>query len=400
MKRLLKKWKLLVGILLVAGLGVVAFWPQPVAVDAARVERGGLSVTIDEEGETRVRHRFVVSAPVAGRVQRIDLEPGDRVAAGRTVVARFTPADPIPLDARSRAETEVAVRAAEAAIGRARAERERAAAMERQARSELARMKSLAEKEVVSQQALEVAEMQARTAQEALHAAEFSISAAEEELAMARARLSSVAGRPNSPVDPIVVRSPVDGVVLKRLRESEAVVPAGEPLVEIGDPRQLEIVADFLSADAVRIREGQEVLVERWGGDDRIRARVRRIEPSGFRKISALGVEEQRVNVIIDFVDPLEAWERLGDGYRVEVRVIIWEAEEVLKIPTSSLFRRSDDWAVFTISAGQVALRPVEIGRRNGSEAQVLSGLTEGELVVVHPSDALQDGVTVNVRSE
>jgi HlyD family secretion protein len=399
MKRLLKRWKLLAGLMLVAVLLTMAFWPQPALIDVARVARGGLTITIDEEGETRVRQRFVVSAPVTGRVQRISLEPGDTVRADRTTVATFTPADPIPLDVRSRAEAEAAVRAAEASVGRARAERERAAATERQSRSDLERMRPLLQVGALSQQTFQSAQTQVQTAEEAVRAAEFAIAAAEQELAMAQARLSSVTGRSNPQVEPIIVRSPVDGVVLRRLRESEAVVPAGEPLVEIGDPRQLEIVADFLSADAVRIRAGQQVIVDRWGGDDEIKGRVRLVEPSGFTKISALGVEEQRVNVIISFVDPLDAWRRLGHAFRVQVRVVVWEQENVLRTPTSSLFRRGDGWAVFTVSAGLAKLRTVQIGWRNGSEAQVLSGLSEGETVIVHPSDAIQDGGPVAIRS-
>jgi len=400
MKRLLKLGKFLAGAALLTALLVMAFWPKPVAVDLERAKRGPLQVTIDEEGETRVRQRFVVSAPVAGRVERIELEPGNTVVRGQTVVARFSPADPAPLDARSRAEAEAGVKAVEAAIGQARAERERAAASDRLAQSELARTRALVEKQVAPRQTLESAESQARTAGEALRAADFAVAGAEYELAVARARLLSGSVAAGEARAPIVLLAPIDGVVLKRLRESEAIIPPGEPLLELGDPRQLEIVAEFLSTDAVRIRPGYPVRIERWGGEGELRGRVRRIEPSGFMKVSALGVEEQRVNVIIDFADPYETWKRLGDGYRVEVRVVAWQSDSVLKIPTSSLFRRGDRWAVFTAENGRARLRQVEIGQRNGTEAEVLAGLSEGEVVVIHPSDTLQDAARVTARPQ
>jgi HlyD family secretion protein len=201
------------------------------------------------------------------------------------------------------------------------------------------------------------------------------------------------------PGRPLAIRSPVDGVVLKRLRESEAVVPAGEPLLEVGDPHGLEIVSDLLSTDAVKVRAGARVLLEQWGGDHAIEARVRRVEPSGFMKVSALGVEEQRVNVVMDFEDPLEAWSALGDAYRVEVRIVIWERDPVLRLPTSSLFRRGDDWAVFAVSGGRAALRTVVIGRRNAAHAELVSGLDGGASVVLHPSDTLEDGSRIARRA-
>lgn len=398
MKRLLKWFKLLAAAAFIAVLLAIAFRPKPAAVEVGRVVQGPLTVTLDEEGRTRVRRRFVISAPVAGRVQRIDLEPGDPVVRNETVVAVFKPADPLPLDVRSRAEAEAAVKAAEAALGRARAERERAAAAERLARAELARTRSLYEKNIAARQAFESAESGAREAEEALRAAEFGAASAEQEVRMARARLLSASGEPGAEQAPIVLRSPIHGVVLKRLRESESVVPAGEPLLELGDPRQLEIVCDFLSTDAVRIRPGDPVRIERWGGEAALRGRVRRVEPSGFMKISALGVEEQRVGVVIDFDDPFEAWKRLGDGYRVEVRVVVWHADSVLKVPESSLFRHGSGWAVFTIENDRARLRPVQAGHRNGMEAQVVQGLSEGETVVLHPSDAVGDGVRVKLQ--
>ena len=394
--RHLRNRKLLGAIAVVAALLAVGFWPSATAVDTGRVARGTLRVTVDDEGETRVRHRFVVSAPVAGRVLRIELEPGDRVTR-QTVVATFLPAAAVPLDARARAEAEAAVAAARAALGSARAERERAQASLGLSRSELDRHRELAAQRIVSRQTLEAKETEARAAEEALRMAEFAVASATHQGDMARARLlpAGAAGEAR----PLSILSPIDGVVLKRLRESEAVVPAGEPLVELGDPSRIEIVSDLLSSDAVKVKPGAAVLLEQWGGDHPIRARVRRVEPSGFMKVSALGVEEQRVNVVMDFEDPLEAWSALGDGYRVEVRIVIWEGDGVLKVPTSSLFRRGEDWAVFTLDGGRAATRVVEVGRRNGAFAQVVSGLHEGEPVVLHPSDALKDGARVARRA-
>lgn len=353
-------------------------------------------MTADDEGETRVRDRYLVSAPVAGRLLRIELEPGDPVKRG-AVVAALLPAPPALLDARSRAEATAAVEAARAALGRARAERERARGLRDRARSDLERHRSLAASGIVSPEALEMRETEARAAEEALRAAEFAVRTAEQELERARAVLLQFTG--GAPGRAVELRSPVDGVVLKRLRESEAVVPAGEPLLELGDPRRLEIVSDLLSADAVKVRPGQVVLIEQWGGERALRGRVRRVEPSGFMKVSALGVEEQRVNVIVDFEEPAEAWEALGDGYRVEVRIVVSEAPEAVKVPTSSLFRRGEEWAVFAVQGGRARVRAVEVGRRNGLEAEVLSGLTAGERVVVHPADTLRDGARVSPRS-
>ncbi len=282
-------------------------------------------------------------------------------------------------------------------VGRARAERQRAAAALAFARSELERQRDLAERRIASRQQLDSAETQAREAQQAFTAAEFAAAAAEHNLKLAEARLMQGSGGA-PPGRAMLIRSPIDGVVLKRLRESEAVVPAGDPLVELGDPRQLEIVSDLLSTDAVKVRAGAAVLIEQWGGDHTIRGRVRRVEPSGFMKISALGVEEQRVNVIVDFEDPLEAWKALGDGFRVELRVVVWEAKEVLRVPTSALFRRGESWAVFAVEGGRARLRSVEIGARNSLHAELRSGLAEGARVVVHPSDALSDGARIVER--
>lgn len=394
MLRFLKNPRLIAIVLFVAGILAVALWPDVMEVDVARVERGPMLVTIDEEGETRVRERFVVSAPVAGRVQRIELEPGDPVVRGKTVVVRLQPAPPPLIDPRSRAELSAAVEAAQAAVGQARAERDRAEAAAARARSTLKRLQSLETAGAVSTDEVEAAQTTVRTTDEAVRAAEYNVARTERELQLARARLtpSTVGG---GIVDVI---APVNGVVLKRLRESEAVVPVGEPLLEIGDPGSLEIVSDLLSTDAVRVSPGDDVRIEQWGGSNPLIGRVRRVEPSGFMKVSALGVEEQRVNIIVDFVDPPEEAHQLGDGFRVEVRVVVWRDDRTVKVPTGSLFRRGDDWAVFVVENERARLQPVQLGQRNDREGQILKGVTEGHTVVLHPPDTLSDGTRVKIR--
>jgi HlyD family secretion protein len=386
----------LLTVAVVAGLFAVALWPETLAVDVDTVAQGPLRVTIDEEGETRIRHRFVVSTPVAGRVLRVDLEPGDRVTRGNTVVARIQPEPPPLLDARSRAEAEAAVTAARAALGRSRAELNRARTARDLAQGELKRARELSEAGLTTQQALETRQSEAQATEEQVQAATFLVASAEAELERALARLRPMGTTTSAGV--VTIEAPVDGVVLKRFRESEAAVPAGEPLVEIGDPQNLEIVSDLLSTDAVRVPRGARVLIVEWGGDHELEARVRRVEPSGFTKISALGVEEQRVNVIMDFVNPAEGWSRLGDAYRVEVRIVVWEAERVLKVPTSALFRHGDAWAVYVLEAGRARRTLLQLGRRNDQEAEVTNGLADGAVVVVHPSDALADGARAEPR--
>ena len=397
-----KRRRLLLWGAALAAVGVliaVASRSRPVPVDLASVVRGTLSVTLDEEGETRVRDRFEISAPVAGRVLRIELEPGDPVLAAESVLATFLPASPVPLDPRRRAEAEATVEAAEATVGQAAARREQALAERAHAQANLGRLRRLREEGVVSVERLDAAELDLATRQEALEAAEFAVRDARGILAAARARLLRFRPRPGAAEtgDPeeIQIFSPVDGVVLKRLRESEAVVPAGEPLLEVGDPRELEIVTDYLSNDAVRMSAGQPALIDRWGGGRPLRGRVLRVEPSGFTKISALGVEEQRVNVVMELEEPFEVRSSLGDGYRVETRVVVWKEEAQVKVPTGALFRRGEHWAVFTVEDEVARERAVEIGERNQREAQVLGGLEAGDRVILYPSDSVADGSPV-----
>jgi HlyD family secretion protein len=390
-------WRVLfaAGLLLVLAL---AFWPSPIAADLVRVERGTLRVTIDEEGRTRVRERFVVSAPIAGQVLRIDLQPGDPVTAGQTVVATFQPGLPTPLDARARAEAQSRVRAADATLERARAARDQQQTEHDLAEAELTRYRQLFEAGLIPPQQLDAAVAETRARADALRGAESAVRAAQFDREAAQAALLGSGGSVAPRGAALTIRAPVTGVVLRRLRESEAVVAAGEPLIEIGDPRALEVVADLLSADAVNVRPGHRVIVEGWGGGEPLGATVRRVEPSGFTKISALGVEEQRVNVIIDFDERSDSLSTLGDAYRVEVRIILWEENDVLQVPVSSLFRIGDQWAVFVVEGERAAERRVHIGQRTPLAAEVITGLAEGDEVILHPSDAIRDGVRVVPR--
>ena len=392
MKRL---WKIALVLLVLAAIGYWAFRPAAVPADFATVERGSLQVTVNEEGRTRVRDRYVVSAPVPGRMGRIELEPGDPIVARKTLLAQFHPSDPALLDTRTRAELEARVKAAESALGGARAERERLRAELAFAEAELKRAQRLVADKVISTREMDIAERQAQSIERGVQSADFAVRTAEYQLQQARASLTQSQGGRGAAIP---LYSPVNGVVLRRLQESEAVVPTGTPLLEIGNVADLEIVSDLLSSAAVRVRPGQAVSIEQWGGDKPLRGRVRRVEPSGFTKISALGVEEQRVNAIVDFDDPPETRPAIGDGYRVEVRIIVSSRDNVLKVPVSSLVRHGAEWALYAVENDKAVRRVVQIGERNGLEAEVTSGLSGDEKIIVYPSDAIADGVKVTAR--
>jgi HlyD family secretion protein len=370
-------------------------------VELAEVTRGPLAETLDHEGRTRVRERYVVSAPVAGRVRRIELRPGDRVMAKETVVATFTPAAASLLDARTRAEAQSRVRQAEAVLERAAAQREQARVQARHADQERDRARGLEKIGLMTTEARQAAEAEADARQRALDAAEASVRAAAYDAEAARATLlepgsRAAAGNPGGAT--LSLRSPVDGVVLERHHESEAVVAQGEPLVTVGDTAALEAIADYLSTDAVKMRPGMRALVDQWGGGQPLAAVVERIEPSGFVKVSALGVEEQRVWVVLRFQDPAGAGRALGDGYRIEARVVTWEANDVARVPVSALFRRGEGWAVFAGQGGVARERAVTIGHRDGRFAEVLSGLRAGERVITYPPEGVTDGTLVRPR--
>jgi len=385
-----------VGVIGTGAVVALALWPDVIGVDTATVTRAPLVVTVDAEGRTRVRDRFVVSAPVGGRVLRIDLEPGDRVERGDIVARVDAGAAPL-LDVRTRSEAEAAVDAARAAVGAARAERERASASLAHAEQELERAHRMTAAGALAAQDRDARQAEERMARETLAIASYALDAAAAELLRAEARLVPRAAA-NRPV--VAVRAPAAGVILRRLHESEAVVPVGAPLVEIGEPARLEIVSDLLSTDATRIRVGARAVVDQGSYAEALAAVVRRIEPSGFTKVSALGVEEQRVNVILDLVEAGDEDPVLGDAYRVDVRIVVWEAADVVQVPTAALFRHGAGWAVYEIRDRRARLTPVEIGRQTGRDAEVAAGLSEGATVIVHPPDSLADRARVTALSE
>ena len=381
-------------IMVIGALGVMALWPEPLPVDLVQAVRGAMEVTVDEDGETRVQDRFVVSAPVSGRLQRIELDPGDSVEKGRTVVARLTPAEPPLLDPRVRAELTAAIAAAAAGADQARAERDRSNAVLERARATFRRQQALLVAGAVSRDELESSQTAVTTAEDALRAATLAVARADQETRAARARLQA----PSTGGRRIDVVAPINGIVLRRLRESEAVVPAGEGLIELGNPDQLEVIADLLSTDAVQVQPGNPVRIEQWGGDTPLHASVRRVEPAGFVKVSALGVEERRVNVVIELDHPAAAARALGDRYRVEVRIVVWRADDVLTLPVGALFRRGEEWAVFVVREGRATLRHVKIGHRNNDAVEILDGLAAGDGVVLHPPDTLVPDAAVVAR--
>jgi HlyD family secretion protein len=378
-------------LLAVAAAIVFALMPSPVLVETAGVGRGSFRVTVDQEGQTRVRDRFVMSSPVPGRLMRVALKQGDPVKQGQ-VVARI---DPLPLNQREREEVRARVEAAEAGLRQAKAREAHAQEDREQARRDRYRAERLAQNGVISSQALDQARNADITAAKELEAATYGVQVAASEVQVARAGLVGLDENSGKPQPLIELRSPVDGKVLRVMEESERVVQGGTPILSLGEPARLEIVTDVLSTDAVNIQPGALVLLEGWGGDRPIRARVRVVEPGGFTKISALGVEEQRVNVISDFVDPPGP---LGDGYRVETKIVLWTGVNVLKAPLSAVFRRAQGWSAFVVDSGRARIREVQIGHRNESEVEILSGLTEGQQVILHPSNDLRDGMRVRPK--
>lgn len=391
-------WAVIAGIILFAL--AFSFAPRPVMVDLVDVQPGPLVVTLDEEGQTRVHDVYTLSAPVSGRVQRIDWHVGDPVTANETVLAQIEPGDPSFLDPRSEAQARAAIQAAEAARDLAVAAVADAEAQYEFARAELARMQELIVDGSVSRRELDSAERDHKARHAGLDTARAALQVRNYELELARAQLVSPLETQVSSDDCqcIPITSPVSGRILQIEDRSERVVREGETLLQIGDPGDLEVVVDYLSMDAVKIEAGQDVIFDNWGGDVPLKGRVRLVEPFGFLKVSALGIEEQRVNVIIDFVDN-DGWERLGHGYQVESQVILWQADDVLTVPLTALFRHGDEWAVFADEGGRATRRIVEIGERNGIVAEIRGGLQAGERVVAHPSDRVVHGVRIADRN-
>lgn len=365
----------------VLALLVLGLRPKPAQVETARVAFGPLRATVSEEGKTRIRQRYVVAAPVTGQLRRIPFKPGADIAANDTVVALIDPLQPSPLDARNRALAAARRDSARTLLGKSRTTHELA-------RSELRRIEQMFAARTVSPQDLESAQMRETAAAREVAAAEGSLAQAEAELAE-----FTPAEKPSQPT--VEVRSPVSGRVLRVFQESERAVTSGTPLLEIGDPADLEVVVEMLSRDGAAIAPGTPTLLEQWGGPAALEGRVRLVEPAAFTKISALGVEEQRVNVVVDITTPLEQRRSLGDNFRVEARVIVWEDARALKAPSSGLFRRGDAWAAFVLRDGRAHLVAVKAGRSSGDETQILDGLKEGDEVILYPGDRVQDGQRV-----
>lgn len=381
--------------LLLLGGGVaalaVAMRPRPMVVEVATVTRGHLRVTIDEDGQARIKDRYVVSAPIAGSLARITLDAGDAIQQG-TVLSRIAPLSPALLDARTRATAGARLAQALAAQSQSRAQIVQAKTSAEFATHEAARTRVLFGSGAGSQQQVEQAELtERRTAQE-YKSLRFGARVADFEVEMARAALDRLPGA-RAGSSSLDVPAPVGGRVLKVLHKNEGVVQPGTPLLEIGDEQDLEVVVDVLTSDAPRIRAGAPVLLDGWGGPT-LQGRVRRVEPSAFTRLSALGVDEQRVNLLIDLLDPHERFAALGDGYRVEAHVIVWEGD-VLRVPMSALFRKDTSWALFRVEGGVARTVQVELGERTALLAEVVRGLSQGDVVILHPSDQVLDGVKV-----
>jgi HlyD family secretion protein len=405
----LKRAVWIAGLLLVLG-GLPWFaWPRPIAADLATVTRGRMAVTVDVEGKTRVRHIYTVSAPIAGKVLRISRpgshglsrHVGDLVTADQTVVAVMQPMTPAFIDARSREEIEAAVASSDAAVKQAEADLRRLQAALDFSRAELQRAQALARTQTISAQALDRAKFEVETNEAAVVSAKAQLEVRQFTRVSLAARLIEPATITTdmNPTCCVQIKAPVTGRILKIVQDSEAVVQAGTPLIDIGDPADLEVVADLLSTDAVQIKVDAPVRIDGWGGAP-MQGRVARVDPAGFVKVSALGIEEQRVRTTIDLTDGPETWSRLGHDYQVIVHVTVWSADDVLSVPVGALFRRGDQWAVFLLKEGRASATVVKVGHRNGRVAEVLSGLSAGDRVVLHPSDRIKHGVAVSEREE
>lgn len=386
------------GLAVVLALIAWGFVPRPAGVDVREVVRAPLLVTVVEEGRTRVIDRYVVSAPVAGYARRVELDVGDTVSSGQALV-HLDPMRSGTLDPRSQAEAEAAVIAAQAALSAANESVEAARAEAELARNEYERVRRVANQGLLSQGALDAARAQWRSTEARKRSSEFNVEVVRGELEAARAAVEFSAAEPGGGGHiSVTVKAPVDGRVLKVIHESEGAVVEGQPLLELGDPRALEVEVELLSADAVRVREGTRVRFMRWGGDELLEGVVRRVEPTGFTKISALGVEEQRVLVICDISSDYSLWRSLGDGYRVEAEFVLWEDAATLQVPASALFRLGTDWAVFAVIDGRARATRVGTGARSGLAVEVTEGLTAGDQVIIYPSDQVRDGARVSPR--
>lgn len=379
-KRQPRHWITYAGAVVLLALIVAGLWPKPVPVEIARVAFGTLRASVNEEGKTRIRQRYVVSAPVAGQLRRIPFKAGAEVQAGQTVVAVIDPISPAMLDARTRSTTEARRDTAAANLEKAKATHDFEV-------SELRRYEKLYADQTISVQELETVKLREASAAKDYAAAQSALRQAEAELAE---------GTPRSTQVPIEVKSPISGRVLHVTEESSRVVNAGAPLVEVGDPTDLEVAIEVLSRDGAVIVPGEKVELEQWGGGKPLVARVRLVEPAAFTKVSALGVEEQRVNVIADILTPPAERSGVGDNFRVEARIITWESDHTLKVPSGALFRQGEKWATYVVSGGRATLRTVQVNRSSGAETQIVDGLKDGDEVILYPGNRVHDGMRVN----
>lgn len=382
---------------LVAAL-VFAFRPQPVAVDLASVRTDRILITVADEGEAEVREVYRISAPLAGRLLRVEGEVGDSVVAGQTEVAKIEPTSPVFLDVRTETEARAAIEAAKASHSAAVAEWERAQAEREFTIKEVERSRILFGNGTISKQKLDTDERANRVAIAELLTAQARLDQRMHELEVAEARLVPPTAATSNPLgcECLVLRAPVDGEILQVIEESETILQPGAGILEVGDPNNLQVVVDLLSEDAVQVAPGQTAIIDGWGGPP-LEAVVRRVEPFGYTKVSALGIEEQRVDVILDLTDPSDLWSRLGHGYRVDVSIILKDLQG-LSVPLGAIFRVGEDWTVFTVRDGRAHMQVVELGARNADIAEVLSGLAEGDSIIMHPSDQVVDGVRIEAR--
>ncbi|HSE26148.1 MAG TPA: HlyD family efflux transporter periplasmic adaptor subunit [Pyrinomonadaceae bacterium] len=385
-------------LILVAGVVValIIMWlrPAPTKVEVAQAFRGPMNVTVGGEGKTRVRDRYVVAAPVAGHLRRITLRRGDAVEPGQ-VIAQIDSMPLTPLDPRQNAEAIARVNAAQDTKREVDRMIERSKAIYDQARRDCERCETLVRSGDIPRQELEKAQTAVATSFREYEAARDRAESAAHEVEVASAALLEANQSPNPARAAIKVEAPTRGKVLRVVEESERVIAAGAPLVELSNPSKLEIVIELLSTDVVKVIPGALVFIEEWGGQEALEARVRLIEPSAFTKVSALGIEEQRVNVVADLTTPSTA---LGDGYRVEGRIVVWQSDNVLQVPVSSLFRRGKTWNLFVVENGVARLHEVEVGQRTPFEAEIKSELEEGAAVIVHPSNQISDGKRVELQ--
>lgn len=402
MKKLLRRLPWIVLVLgLIAGI-TYGFWPVPIQVDTVTASRGTLLVTVNEDGKTRIREKYVVSAPVGGKLLRLSLRAGDEVEYHESVLAVIEPNEAPLLDPRAVEQAEAKVRVAKAMQSQSTAAVKRAAAAHALARTDLARATSAFKKGAVTESEFDAAKHRERMAAADMRSAEFGLNVAKFELELAKAAL--VRSRPRKKYEtddasrPMTILAPITGRVLRVFQESSSVITPGLKLLELGDPRDLEMEIDVLSTDAVPIRPGAQVYIDHWGGEGTLHGVVRLVEPSAFLKVSALGVEEQRVNVIADFTEPLQHRKTLGDGYRIEARIVISERTDVVLVPAGALFREGGEWYVFAVIDGRAERRKVRIGQSDGTQTEILDGVAAGDRLILHPTDKINDGIRVESR--